>query len=294
MSEQPSLARPGLVCIAVAFIALWCEQVSHELSHGLAALLAGKDWLGISFWASASNWPEGVTPSDTGDGIVSGSAAIVNILVAVGCSALFRKPWAQARPHARLFLFYLGAYSYFAGFGYLLIDPLFANPGSAGDWAKVTMLLGGSWLKVRLPLILIGTAGTIFGYFHFGRAGLRLAAYGTADVTDRKRRLKVGRLLFIAPYVAVNIVFTLLAFTHPLGATGEVIVAMKVWLGFIGLFWAYMIVFVWMELKETPTDVTPLPNEPVSARLLVVCAVLLMIALLTGPGIAFFPDAFPG
>ncbi len=295
MSAEPSptLARPGLTLIAIAFVALWCEQVSHELTHGFAALLAGKDWQGISFWASASAWPEGVTPSAAGDGIVAGSAAILNILAAFVSMVLFGGPWARARPLTRLFLFYFAAYSWFAGFGYLLFDPLFAGEGSAGDWAKVTMLLGGSWLAVRLPLILIGSAGTISGYFYFGRAGLRLAAYGDSGIAERGRRLKVGRLLFLAPYVAVNTVFTLLALNHPLGITGLVIVAMKVWLGFIGLFWAYMIVFVWMELKDPPADLTPLPAGPLSPRLLALCVVLLVVALLTGPGVALGPNGLP-
>ena len=221
---------------AVALLAATLEQVVHEATHGVAALLVGKRWDALHFFACLSTWP--AAPSPLGDGVVSGSAALVNIACALLSMALLARGALARRPLARLLLFYFAAFSLFAGFGYLMVDPLFFNPAgeNLGDWKKIVALLGGGW-SARAPIAALGAAGTLWGFFWLPRAALGFRLEGLA-AADQARFLAC---LLIAPYFIVNAVFGVFALWHPLGAAGVVVVLMKGVMGYSAFLWAIFI-----------------------------------------------------
>lgn len=221
---------------AVALLAATLEQVIHEATHGVAALLVGKRWVALHFFACSSTWP--AEPSPLGDGLVSGSAALVNLACAFGAMALLAAGALASRPIARLLLLYFAAFSLFAGSGYLMIDPIFYNPAreNLGDWKKIVALLGGGW-AVRAPIAALGAAGTLLGFFWLPRAALGFRLEGLA-AADQDRFLSC---LLIAPYLIVNAVFGAFALWHPLGASGVVLVLMKGVMGYSAFLWAILI-----------------------------------------------------
>ena len=85
-----------------------------------------------------------------------------------------------------------------------MVDPLLASPDSPGDWAKIVMLLGGGW-GVRVPIIIVGAVGTIWGFFWMGRAAQHFV---WGDPLDRKQRNRVGLRLCILFYLAVSSVLS--------------------------------------------------------------------------------------
>ncbi len=267
--------------LIVAFVALCCEQILHEVCHGIAALLVGASWDQLWFWASASSWPEGASPGLWQQMIISGSAAVLNILCALVCIALFNRNGMVQKPFVRLFLLYFGGYSLFAGFGYLFFDPIFANPKSAGDWAKIVMLLGGGW-NVRLPILLIGVAGTVYGYFWVGKAALQFTSGDMADPVNRK---KTGTTLLLLPYLFVNAAFTILAIWHPLGVKGLFVVSLKLWSGFSGFLWAYLIKYQWGKYHGPFANETPIPDQLNRNGLIVAVVMLLVIVFILLPGV---------
>lgn len=249
----------NVACIAL-FAAL-TEQVMHEGTHALAVLLVGANLDAFHFWAVAHSFLE-PPDGDLAEGIIASSAALVDILMAT--IAMIAISQARLPETLRLFLVYFAAFCLFSGFGYLLVDPIIANPESLGDWAKLVMLLGGDWI-VRAPIILVGATGIVFGFFWFGRTALLI------QLPEYTRR-KSGLITCIMPYLVVCTVFSGMSAWHPLGTAGMVTVMMKFWMGYIGMFWGFMIIFVWDD-RMAPADRT----IPVSDKLSV--PVTLMLAL---------------
>ena len=280
LTDRPRALPVSLVLtvLLVALLAEGVEQVFHEAVHAVAALAVGARLEGFQLWAVLHGWPQGEGTAWR-EGIIAGSAALLDIVLAVACMLAFRR--MQSRPVLRLFVFYLGAYSLFSGFGYLLVDPLFASESSVGDWAKVTMLLGGSW-AVRVPIILVGAAGTVYGYFWMGRAAERFLWVDAADASARRR---AGLVLCVAPYLFVNLVFSLLTFEHPVGVEGMVATLLKFWLGFGGFVWAYLIVFQWSAYAGPYPDASPLTNRLSPALPLLALAWLALVLLVLLPGV---------
>lgn len=267
--------RLMLVVVLVALLAGGLEQFFHEAVHAVAALAVGARLEAFQFWAVAHGWADG-EGGVWQEGVIAGSAALMNIALAVLCMVAFGR---LRQPLWRLFVFFLGVYSLFSGFGYLLVDPLFANPDSAGDWAKVTMLLGGSW-NVRLPIIAVGAAGTVYGYFWMGRAAERFV-WGEAGLTRRR----AGLVLCVLPYLVVNLVFSLLALDHPVGIEGTVATLLKFWLGFSGFVWAYLIVFQWSAWGGPYRDASPLSDRLPPALPLLALGYLALAILVLLPGL---------
>jgi hypothetical protein len=239
---------------SVALVASSLEQIVHEGTHMLVGVLFGARVVSLSYWGVSLAWEGGAGPQKLAEAVTAGSAAAVNIASATVSAALFAR--VVQPPFARLLLFYFCVYSLFAGFGYLLVDSLFPSSGSRGDWARVIALAGGTW-AVRLPLLAVGAAGTVAGYFWTGRAAARFKLDGTVE---RSRRLETGVLLCLVPYVVVNSIGTLFALAHPLGLEGFGSAAAKLWLGYLGLFWAFMICFVWRQAPAPGSDATPAPR----------------------------------
>ena len=239
----------------LALLAALVNQVLHEVTHGVAAVLVGARWRALNLFASDHSWPGAA--SESGEYVIAGAAASVNIVVGFVCVALFARPALVTRPLARLFVLYLGAFSLFTGFGYLLFDPLFYAPGAdLGDWRRIVSMLGGGW-EVRIPLIALGAAGVLFGFFWLAYSALKFDPRSN----EPSHRSALALAVLMVPYLIVNTVFTVLSFGHPLGADGTVLTVLQYWLGNIGLFWGFFLAGYWLSVKAPPADPSPLPNE---------------------------------
>jgi hypothetical protein len=160
--------------LQVAFVAATTVQLSHEGCHAVVSLALGARVETFHLMGIAHSWPAGAGAAWQ-EVTIAGSAAVFNIVVGFVMLWLFYRMILTDRPFLRLFVFFVSAYSWFMGFGYLFFDPIFAAPGSAGDWARVVMFFGGGW-EVRSPVIVIGGAGIVAGYFWVGKAAMRFTA----------------------------------------------------------------------------------------------------------------------
>jgi hypothetical protein len=271
---ESELASPVLNVLLVAFVSLFLEQIMHEVSHGLTASAVGARWEKLYFWAADWDWPTGeVSEHGWRSAAIAASGALLNLFVALVCILLFNRVGSE-QGFLRLFLFFLGAYSLFSAFGYFFFDPIFARPDSPGDLATIVMLLGGGWL-VRVPLILIGAAGTLYGYFWMGEAAMQF----TTSAVESK--ITVGFILCVLPYLTNNLIFSLLAWFHPLGKNGFVATILKLWCGFLGFILAFMINFVWSEPSGSYLNETLMPQQLSRAWLVVgvVCVIATLVLL---------------
>jgi hypothetical protein len=252
----------------MALLAALVEQIMHEGVHAIAALLVGAKVDAFHFWAVAHSFASPPV-NNLAEGVIAASAALVDLTLAALCIALIMRTVLPAT--LRLFLFYLAAICLFSGFGYLLVDPIFAGPESAGDWAKVVMLLGGEW-SVRIPIILVGAAGTIVGFFWFGRNAMLI------EIPGRTRNQR-GFISCIVPYLLVCTVFSVMALWHPVGIPGTVAVLMKCWMGYIGFFWGYMIIFVWDDYQPPQDRIIPVADSLNAGMVLILSAGLVASVL---------------
>ncbi len=241
---------------AIALVAALAVQNLHEVCHGLAALLVGAQWRVWNLFAVDIVY--GDTTNLWGKLLIEANPAMVNILGGLLGAALFSRSWALRRPTLRLFLMFFGAYSLFMGFGYLMSDPLFYEPGVSqyGDWKQVIAMLGGGW-GVRLPILAIGIAGWVWGFFWLGRAALQ---FGEA-LPSPSQRLRLAQALLLVPYIIVNLLFTLLSFWHPLGAEGIFLTLSQYWGGYAGFIWAFLLAAYWLKINAPLSYVTALPNR---------------------------------
>lgn len=274
---MPGLA---LTTTSLALLAALLQQLIHESTHGLTTLAFGGVWEELNFFYMRG---EPGTPGPWPVIVTKGGAAIVNIVIALAGVALYRRPALVLRPTLRLFVLYSTAYHALTGFGYLLFDPIFAKEGSLGDWANIVMLFGGGW-EVRIPIMLVGAVGTVAFFFWIGRAALRLTR---GDYRDRATRVRGGLVTLLVPYLAVNVVFSVLALFHTLGAGGTVMALIKMWFGTIGLMWGYLICFVWSPDKGPYGDETALPERVPVVWVVATLVLLAVSAVFLVPGIWF-------
>ena len=143
--------KTSINLILTAILAFVVTLFSHELTHLFFGLLFGTKIVSFCSWAVTMVTIE----LEWQKAIVQGSAAIVNIVIGYIAAAKFLK---TKNGITRSFLFYLVAFSWLLGFGYLLSDPILASSDQNGDWAKIINLLGGSW-GVRLSILLVGILG---------------------------------------------------------------------------------------------------------------------------------------
>lgn len=253
---KTNLHVPTLVnALAAALLGALAAQVLHEAFHGITAVLVGAQWQAFNLFAVLWAWT--TTPNETGTALVEAVPALVNILLGFLGVYLFQRAARQQRGLLALFSMYFAAYNLFMGFGYLLVDSLFYQPGSeqVGDWQKVIQILGGSW-AVRLPLLLIGAGGMLWGFFWLARAALRFAN----DASDKAERVRVALPLLLIPYLVLNSLFTILAIWHPLGGQGLFVVAFQYWFGYVGFFWAFFLAAYWLDVDQPLPNPIPLPQ----------------------------------
>lgn len=255
--------------LAISFVAIIIKQVGHEASHGILATLVGAKWTQLNLFYADAVWIG--EPNRLGEGILTGGAAIVNIIIALICAWLFNKSSLASRGALRLFLFYLTAYNLFAGFGYLFIDPLFYQPGgeNLGDWKKIVDMLGGSW-AVRLPISLIGAAGVLWGFFWVAR---------NAHVfipSEKPERFRYALLLLLVPYLVNDAIFITLSAVGPLPPEIVPIVFIQYIFGYFGIGWGAFMAGLWIQPQAGLTR-SAVP-ESIQWRWAVASIVLLAIA----------------
>lgn len=270
--------------LSAALLGALGAQVFHEACHGIVAVLVGAEWQAFNLFAVLWGFPG--MPNETGALIVEASPALLNILTGFLAVWLFGRAIKRKRVMPALFWMYFAGYSLFMGFGYLLVDPLFYQPGSqqVGDWQKVVEALGGSW-AVRIPILLVGAGGMLWGFFWLARAVLRFVT----DATDKAERVRVSLPLMLIPYLAVNVLFTILSFWHPLGSDGVFIIAFQYWFGYVGFFWAFFLAAYWLDVNKPLSNPVALPegSQPVwwiAAGLTFILAVAVLL-----PTIRFVP-----
>ena len=255
---KTKLHSPILInALAVALLGALAAQVLHEACHGITAVLVGAQWQAFNLFAVLWGWT--TPPNEIGTLLVEAVPALLNILLGFLGVFLFGRTARQQRAMPALFWMCFAGYNLFMGFGYLFVDPLFYQPGSeqVGDWQKVIQMLGGSW-AVRIPILLIGVAGILWGFFWLARSALRFAS----DASDKAERVRVALPLLLVPYLAINVLFTILAIWHPLGGQGTFIVAFQYWFGYVGFFWGFFLAAYWLDVHK------PLPNPVALPRTL--------------------------
>ncbi|MBP1464159.1 hypothetical protein EYB53_000420 [Candidatus Chloroploca sp. M-50] len=246
-----------LNALTAALLGALGAQILHEACHGVTAVLVGAEWQAFNLFAVLWDWPG--TPNETGTLLVEALPALLNILLGFLGVILFHQSARQQRSMAALFWMYVAGYNLFMGFGYLFVDPLFYQSGreQVGDWQKVVDSLGGSW-AVRLPILLVGACGLLWGFFWLARAALRFAT----DASDKAERLRVALPLLLVPYLVFNVLFTVLAIWHPLGWQGVIIVALQYWFGYVGFFWGFFLAAYWLDVHAPLPNPVPLPDQP--------------------------------
>lgn len=233
------------VVVLVALTAAAMTQIIHEATHALAMVLVGTGVDRMQLYAVLGN----PVIDENASRLIAGSAAILNILI--GLVAVLAFYTLRDRFFVRLFSLYAASYMLMAGFGYLFIDSLFYNPEADffPDWQYVIHSFGGGW-EVRLPLLIVGTVGLLGVFFWLPNAALRFVT----DPTDKAVRQREMFRLTMLPYLLVNLTFTVLGFTHPLGAAAIGLIIFPYWFGYVALFWAFFIGGLWTDVKAPYAD----------------------------------------
>lgn len=250
-SRETTRGTTALVvnAVAVAFVAALAVQLFHELCHGVTALIVGGDWQRFSLFAVDT--AVAGSDADVRDAIIAGAAAILNIVTAVVVIAVLSRAHRRGTgPLTRLFLTYLAGYSLLTGFGYLFIDGLFRGEGGLGDWSRVLAWLDAGW-PAQVIVGVVGLAGIVFTFIWLPTAMLRF-------IPDGPDRVRTSIVLHQAPYVVVNVVFTVLAIWHPAGTDGTVAVVLQYWFGSFALFWGGFMAAWWLTPKR---EGVPLPDR---------------------------------
>ena len=226
--------------LAISFIAVFIKQVGHESAHGILATIVGAKWTQLNLFFVDSIWVGEL--NQLGEGILTGGAAIVNIIVALVCASLFKRGSIASHPTLRLFLFYLTAYNLFAGFGYLFTDPLFYQPGgeNLGDWKKIVAMLGGDW-AARIPISLIGAAGTLWGFFWVARNAHAFIP------SEKPGRFQFALLLLLVPYIVNDVIFITLSAVGPLPPEVVPVVSIQYIFGYFGIGWGAFMSGLWIQ-----------------------------------------------
>lgn len=256
--------------MAVALLAVLATQVGHESFHGVISMLTGAQWTELNLFYSAHTWQG--TPTPTGDLLIAGSAAIINILLCFLFAYLFNSKAALRNPTLRLFFFFLAAYNLFTGFGYLFTDPLFYNPDSQnlGDWKRVVDFLGGGW-NARLPISLLGAAGVLWGFFWVSRNAHAFLP------EEQPERFQYAILLLLVPYLVISTLFTAFGASGFLPAEIVPIIAIQYFFGYFGIGWGAFMAGKWIRPKQGLQH-TPLKDSLQSGWILT-AVILLSVAV---------------
>jgi hypothetical protein len=172
-------------------------------------------------------------------------------------------------------LFYLAAYNTFAGFGYLFTDPLFYEPGgeNLGDWKQIVDLLGGGW-NVRLPISLLGAAGTLWMFFW-------IAHNAHAFLTEE--RMKSAIQLLLVPYLVWNVTMVVFSLLLPYPEL-SIVVAIQCFFGYFGVFWGTFMAGKWINpsagLIRTPLAEELEPVWALTALLLLAISAFVLLPTL--------------
>lgn len=248
---QRTLSIPQVLLTLV--IALVLSQFLHELAHAVAGVLVGASDVQVTFFASSAL--TGIDPDDVARvTAVEGSAVAANLVVGTIAALVFRALWSRARWVAYTALL-TAAFSFALGFGYLMFDGIFYEPGASGDFKAILDLFDGN-LALRIVLIVVGAAGWLVTLFWVAQSAWKFT-------NDESERVPVAMRLLLLPYVvSVALVVPLAFMIHPLGVEGGFVVLFQYVFGnsllMTGAFMsAYWLTYRAPSVAESSRERTP-------------------------------------
>lgn len=229
--------------VVATTIALVLTQLLHEITHAVAGIAVGADDVQVTLFAASAL--TGIDPADTARvAIVEGSAVIVNLLVGVLTALAFRA-LRERSTWVAYTAFVTSAFSFALGFGYLMFDGIFYQPGAAGDYKAILDLVDGN-LIVRVSIIALGAGGWLATLFWASRSVWWFTH-------DEPERVAVAMRLLLVPYLISVAVMVPLAFlTHPLGVDGGVAVLFQYVFGNSLLLTGSFMAAFWLDYRRPP------------------------------------------
>ena len=213
----------------------------HEATHLLTQMIAGAKPVLLAFGCADTVNPTANIDTVFWKIMYSGSAALMNIIIGFILLIVLKK--CRLGPLSRPFVLLLTLMHLSMGFGYFLRDGILYQPGSdnLGDWAKVLQNFDGS-LALRIGMLVVGSLGILFVFY----VAWRQAYHFISDNNNKRERNRVASAIYLFPYLANAVVFTLVELRGPIAAEsmGNFLIISPIIniFGMIGFFWGYMFV----------------------------------------------------
>ncbi|KAA3647196.1 MAG: hypothetical protein DWQ07_06765 [Chloroflexi bacterium] len=259
-----------LTTLAIAAVAIALTQIIHEGTHALTCVAVGGDLKEFSALHVACE-----SNSVAQSKIVSGSAAIVNLVIGFVLLAFLRRPQLGTASN-QFFLWIFMLMNWLLGSGYLA----FSGVANLGDWANV--IDGGepAWLW-RVVMTVVGLG--LYTYFVW----LALHEMGKLiGGNDAKEQISRANKLGLLSYAAVFLVILGAAATNPYGITGlPAIAALMLALGGMSpLAWMMQ----WFQAKSfEKLDKTPLEIEGEWSWVIVAALAVVLYSVILGRTLYF-------
>lgn len=212
MTQRPFSITIVLLALVIAQL---LSQFLHEVAHAVAGIVVGATNVQVTLFAALAD--TGIDPDDVARvTVIEGSAVVANLVVGTIAAVVFRALWLRV-PWVSYTAFLTAAFSFALGFGYLMFDGIFYQPGAAGDFKAILDLFDGNAV-FRIAIIVIGTAGWMATLFWVSQSVWRFTR-------DESERVAVAMRLLLVPYLVSVAVMVPLAFLiHPLGVEGGFVV----------------------------------------------------------------------
>lgn len=293
MSDTKKGSRAFLIinCIALGIIAMNLTAPVHEATHLITQMIAGAKPEVLAFGCAGT--VDG-TATENLDSVFwkvmfSGSAALMNIVIGTILLIVLKK--CKLGPISRPLVLMTTMMHYSMGFGYFIRDFFLYDPNhdpdvQQGDWAEVYENFDGN-MALRITMLIIGCLGILFVFY----IAYRQAFHFISDNNDKKERNRVASAIYLFPYLANAVIFTLVELRGPVAQKSMesflIISPLINIFGMIGFFWGYM--FVAHMVKPRKQNVyyfSPCAEKKV-ALWIVAASVLAFDALVLCPGIWF-------
>lgn len=293
MSDTKKGSRAFMIinCIALGIIAMNLTAPVHEATHLITQMIAGAKPEVLAFGCAGTIDGTATANLDSvfWKVMFSGSAALMNIVIGTILLIVLKK--CKLGPISRPLVLMTTMMHYSMGFGYFIRDFFLYDPNhdpdvQQGDWAEVYENFDGN-MALRITMLIIGCLGILFVFY----IAYRQAFHFISDNNDKKERNRVASAIYLFPYLANAVIFTLVELRGPVAQKSMesflIISPLINIFGMIGFFWGYM--FVAHMVKPRKQNVyyfSPCAEKKV-ALWIVAAAVLAFDAFVLCPGIWF-------